>query len=362
MRNWLLRVTALLIVLVALAGYSIYRYVRSPEGLPPPPAADWHNAAELLASDATFRPEIPKTWDDEQVASFELPLANERVSVQHVTADYYYRIPVMPIYKSYPIYLPGKEPDGYWEKLRSLEPELVWDVRELKTKADWIAAGEEVFRAPILWLPLEAPPLALRVLAGFSDGYLDNASRWNARMNVPTPSNGSFPFDRISIREKGRLQAGTLSCATCHTRVQPDGKVIVGAQGNYPSQIGFPEIHSFLLRRLANQLFRTPWIESDLAATFETMTTDEMFDVFAQTPPGVIARRGTSPWTPVQVPDLIGVEDREYLDRTGLVRHRGIGDLMRYAALNQVTRGSRKLRRLYPHHRLHPLRGGGAAT
>ena len=39
--------------------------------------------------------------------------------------------------------------------------------------------------------------------------------------------------------------------------------------------------------------------------------------------------------SPVQVPDLIGLKDRRYLDRTGLQRHRDIVDLMRYAALNQ---------------------------
>jgi hypothetical protein len=37
----------------------------------------------------------------------------------------------------------------------------------------------------------------------------------------------------------------------------------------------------------------------------------------------------------MQVPDLIGVKDRRYLDHTGLVRHRDIGDFMRYAAINQ---------------------------
>ena len=52
-------------------------------------------------------------------------------------------------------------------------------------------------------------------------------------------------------------------------------------------------------------------------------------------PPGVIARHGTSILYPTQVPDLIGVKDRRYLDRTGLEQHRGIVDLMRYAALNQ---------------------------
>ena len=50
-----------------------------------------------------------------------------------------------------------------------------------------------------------------------------------------------------------------------------------------------------------------------------------------------MARHGTSPLVPVKVPDLIGVRDRRYLDATGLARHRGIGDLMRYAAMNQTT-------------------------
>ncbi len=51
---------------------------------------------------------------------------------------------------------------------------------------------------------------------------------------------------------------------------------------------------------------------------------------------GVQARTGTSLFYPPQVPDLIGVEARKYLDHTGLVRQRSIGDLMRYAALNQA--------------------------
>ena len=50
--------------------------------------------------------------------------------------------------------------------------------------------------------------------------------------------------------------------------------------------------------------------------------------------PGVFARQGTSRSHPVRVPSLIGVQDLTYLDATGLVRHRSIGDLMRYAVIN----------------------------
>ena len=38
---------------------------------------------------------------------------------------------------------------------------------------------------------------------------------------------------------------------------------------------------------------------------------------------------------PVQIPDLIGVKDRRYLDHTRLQKQRSIVDLMRYAAFNQ---------------------------
>ena len=37
----------------------------------------------------------------------------------------------------------------------------------------------------------------------------------------------------------------------------------------------------------------------------------------------------------MQIPDLIGIKNRRYLDRTGLQQHRSTVDLMRYAALNQ---------------------------
>lgn len=51
--------------------------------------------------------------------------------------------------------------------------------------------------------------------------------------------------------------------------------------------------------------------------------------------PGVLARQGTSATHPPHIPSLIGIEDIKYLDATGLVRHRNIGDIMRYAIINE---------------------------
>jgi len=49
-------------------------------------------------SQSKFAPEIPRTWDDAAIATLEVPLANPIGSPRHVTADYYYKIPVQPIY------------------------------------------------------------------------------------------------------------------------------------------------------------------------------------------------------------------------------------------------------------------------
>jgi hypothetical protein len=96
-----------------------------------------------------FHPAIPKTWDDAAMATLEIPLADPVGSPKHVSADYYYKMPVRPIYKEYPIYAPGYEPPGYTEWLKRQEPVILWDDKghapPLKTEADWIKAGEMVF-------------------------------------------------------------------------------------------------------------------------------------------------------------------------------------------------------------------------
>ena len=46
-------------------------------------------------------------------------------------------------------------------------------------------------------------------------------------------------------------------------------------------------------------------------------------------------RHGSVLGAPTAIPDLFNIKERKYLDRTGLQLNRDIGDLMRYAALNQ---------------------------
>ena len=72
-------------------------------------------------------PNIPRTWRQPDVATLEVPLANPEHSPVHVSEEQYYRIPARIIYKSYPIYRPGREPAGYQEWLRQQEPQVAFN-------------------------------------------------------------------------------------------------------------------------------------------------------------------------------------------------------------------------------------------
>ena len=132
----------------------------------------------------------------------------------------------------------------------------------------------------------------------------------------------------------------------CHTRVMPDGSAIKGAQGNFPFDRAFawelrdrPALPgpaaSLIARRALHMLYSAPWIYPDAFPEIDGLDTSEMAQRHEAVPPGVLSRHGTSPHAPAKVPDLIGIQDRRYFDATGLTQHRDIGDLMRYAAMNQ---------------------------
>src|SRR5690348_18157885 len=100
-----------------------------------------------------FHPDIPRVWDDNAVKDVELPLVQRDRSPRYMTAEEYYKLKVRPIYRSYPVYLKGKEPLGYLEWLKQREPEVVFDTSTLHTKEDWIRAGKIVFETGTVYQP-----------------------------------------------------------------------------------------------------------------------------------------------------------------------------------------------------------------
>jgi hypothetical protein len=215
----------------------------------------------------------------------------------------------------------------------------VWDDTEHapppKTEADWIKAGEIVFDAAtdydrVVTVPQSRDPA------------------WYEQLGTPVARDGTVPFFRYVIRKKGTVEVGQISCAWCHTRVLPDGSTLKGAQANFAtvravafgirSRAAKSKDTSQLLARLRlgyRAEWSVPWLSPDPAAPVEQMSLEELVGVLDVLPAGVVARQRTSVFYPAQVPDLVGVKERKYLDHTGLQQQRSIEDLMRYAAMNR---------------------------
>lgn len=299
-----------------------------------------------------FHPNIPQAWDEGRLTNLQVPLAQTRYSPVEVAWNYYYEIRRRLIYKSYPVYAPGHEPAGYWGWLKQQEPHVLWGVDydgqshtpPLETKADWIKAGELVFDAPIAY---DTDPWGESVV---SVDEVRNPA-WYAALHPPVGRDAVLPFTRYVIRKKGVVELAQRSCGMCHTRVLKDGTVVRGAQGNFPfDQAAAQRLeelerqdnnHKLLsqVREFLKSSFAAPWIHEGPSARLDTMSLDEIADALRAIPAGMTDRSGSSLFDPVQTPDLIGLKARRYLDHTGLVQQRSIGDLMTYASLNQDVGG-----------------------
>jgi hypothetical protein len=280
------------------------------------------------AGDPPFHPDIPKAWDDQAVATMELPLAQRDRSPKYMSSAEYYALKVRPIYRAYPMYIAGREPKGYLESLKQKDPEIVFDPSKLHTKEDWIRAGKLVFESDTAFLPAPAapatPPQDCRAAR---DGELQQCFH---------------PATRYYIRQKGVLESGSNSCAGCHTRILPDGTLFEGGQG--VPFFGSPTAQATVRKDTPEEFqkvidswwrrYGAPWVTSK--EDFEKrLTRDEVIHIYEAFQPSVFQRQGTSYDHPVRVPSLVGVGDLKYLDATGLVRNRSIGDIMRYAVINE---------------------------
>src|SRR5215472_10437848 len=77
-----------------------------------------------------------------------------------------------------------------------------------------------------------------------------------------------------------------------------------------------------------------PWVKDDAHEQLKSFTPEDFRrHANATVRGGAPTRWNGSFLYPAKVPDLIGIKDRKYLDATATHLHRGVGDLMRYAAL-----------------------------
>lgn len=290
--------------------------------------------------------QIPRTWDEASLAEWATPLAGLNARPTHLTSKEYYSLRVENL-RTYPVYLPGREPSGYWEMLQRLGPKPLIQTEELKTDADWIKAGQRVFE--------EADHLHLRTLAPEMIARARDPRTFEGRQPL---ADGSFADVRWVPTKEG-IALSFPNCANCHVREMPDGTRIPGAPTSFEPAAGgtAPRGRTGLVRpvqtalrtvtggapfQMGNesfgmwlyQAYSVPWLKDDIHERTKTMEEAEYNAwINSATRGGGVPRWNGSPYYPAKMPDLIGIKDRKYIDHTATHLHRGIGDLMRYIAL-----------------------------
>ena len=261
----------------------------------------------LVSAQERYRPDIPKVWDEDAVADMEIPLPSPAPRPVHVTEKYYYSIPELTIYKTYPL-VPAEKQAEHLNWLSEQEPVVAFDPAQLKTEGDWVSAGELVFRTSLQPIPFQP---------GRGGAYV--------------------------IRTKGRVELIFGTCATCHSQRQPDGSSLSGPPSRSANNFAFSGPADRMLRM--RRLFSTPWLDPDPNMQLAPAVVNANHVEWRTRSGGISDRIGSSLLYPIQIPSLIGLKDRKYFDHSGRHRHRSIGDVMRYAALADVTFGIERLQR-----------------
>lgn len=298
-----------------------------------------------LRSQARAGKEVPRTWDEAALADWATPIAGLNVRPTHISAKQYYALAVENL-RTYPVYFPGREPEGYWDMLQRVGPQPLIEPEKLKTETDWIDAGRRVFD--------EADQLHERVFDETVIAAARRAETFEQAHTLPLPD-GTFYFLRwVPTKQGVALSLG--SCNICHLQYLPDGTRIPGAP-SFPGATRGPQFRNPLVgvihdtsRVLSGdapfvmgpdplgmwlyQSYGVPWINDEIQERLKTATRADYIALLAAFGrSGGIPRWNGSLFYPAKIPDLIGIKDRKYIDHTATHLHRGIGDLMRYGAL-----------------------------
>jgi hypothetical protein len=201
-------------------------------------ALAWLSLSGLLAAGAAQsrresvnRVIVPKIWDEKQLATWATPVAGIGIPPTFYSEKEYYAAPVDNV-RTYPVYAPDREPKGYrdWMRKQGFQPLIEPD--KLKTERDWIDAGRRVFEGLDFPVTRTDDPRIFK--------YLDDVEAVKKGHDMVT-NDGIIPSIRWLVDRDGKLKVSLADCSGCHSRVLPDGKLLLGAQGNLtfePESIG----------------------------------------------------------------------------------------------------------------------------
>ena len=274
--------------------------------------------------------DVPRIWNDRDLAEWANPVAGLGVRPDHFSEAEFYAGPVAEWVRTYPVYFPGREPQGYWERLQHTKPEPLIAAGP-RSEEDWIRAGQRVFEE------MDVP-----IFRSQDAGLIATVRSREAfeKMGGQPQPDGTVHFLRWVPTARG-LALGVHDCASCHTRQLPDGTHLNGAPFDAAGDgvvgtlvsAGDERFYGESSAMITWRSFAVPWVKNDVHAQVKTMNDAQLGELTAASPPGTFARFNGSPFFPTQVPDLAGIKDRKYIDHTATHMLRGPADVGRYAIL-----------------------------
>jgi hypothetical protein len=306
----------------------------------------------LMEAQEAGRAKAPRAWEEKALTEWATPVAGLNVRPAHIRPKDYYKLPIESL-RTYPVYAPGREPEGYWQRLQKTGPKPLVEEKSSRTTQEWIAAGKIVFD--------EADFFHLRTLDPKYIAEVRNGSQAPARVLA---DGTLFGLRWVPTRQGVALSSS--NCSFCHTLFLPDGGRVPGApfrtiaprppetfkvwpvisrlQVELGILVGGPP---FLMPGLSTggrlyQAYGVPWRSDDSHEQLKAVTQEqyEQLDLAARTSGG-LPRWNGSILFPAKTPDLIGLRERRYIDHTATHLHRDVGDLMRYAALVTTAEATR---------------------
>jgi hypothetical protein len=150
--------------------------------------------------------DAPRFWNDRELANWATPVAGLNVRPGHYSEQEYYAAPSAEWVRTYPVYVPGREPAGYQEMLQHVKPEPLITPGARST-ADWIKEGKRVFRE------LDVPEFR-----NYDPKWKDTlrSAEEYTRLGGPPRPDGTVPILRWVPTSRG-LALSVQDCAGCHT-------------------------------------------------------------------------------------------------------------------------------------------------
>ncbi|WP_316435064.1 hypothetical protein, partial [Escherichia coli] len=136
----------------------------------------------------------------------------------HISAKEYYALPIDNL-KTYRVYFPGREPAGYWEMLQSVGPKPLIEPEKLKTEADWVRAGQQIFAGMDHIYQRSLKPEFISLVR-------DRKALEELKVE-PLPD-GTLPELVWVPTDKG-VALSAPACASCHTYYHSNGDAVPGA-------------------------------------------------------------------------------------------------------------------------------------